>query len=73
MELLLGHFANAMIAIRGASPATLDAYRRGMMDLVEQYPRDDYWGVIYGADETIRSEVWAIIAQKLRYDKQWPE
>ena len=66
-------FSNAMIAVRAASPATLAAYKRGMQDLIEQYPGDNYWGVIYGADETLRSEVWARIAQNLRYEGQWPE
>ena len=60
-----------MIMLGHASPATLDAYAAGIKQLMDFNP--NHWGIVYCADEIIRSEVWASTAESLQDDGEWPE
>merc|ERR1712086_1063378 len=52
-----------LISLGTISPATLDAYERGISQLNDFYPQ--HWGVIYCADELLRSEVWQSVSEGL--------
>merc|ERR1712086_221858 len=60
-----------MISLVEISPATLDAYERGIGQLVTLYPQ--HWGIIFCADELTRSERWNEIAEVLKGAGSWPE
>ena len=55
-------FRAAMIMCQAASPAALDAYARGVEELVTRYP--NCWGLIFFSEETTRSERWARIKEE---------
>ena len=63
-------FRAAMVSLGEVSPATLDAYERGISQLVTFHP--EHWGVIFCADTLLRSEVWDRIAEDLYDHKAWP-
>ena len=63
-------FRAAMISIGALSPSTLDGYERGIETLVSMFPTQ--WGVIYCADEILRSEHWAVLAEELQDAGAWP-
>ena len=52
-----------MVSLRGATPASLDAYEEGIRQLAEAYP--GCWGLIVRADETMRSEEWEVDQMRL--------
>ena len=58
-------FRALMISTVTISSATLDVYLRGIEQLVHQHP--NHWGVIFCADEIMRSEIWTSTAEDL-YD-----
>ena len=60
-----------LISLGAVSPATLDGYERGISLLNDLYPQ--HWGLIYCADEILRSEVWQSVAEGLVDAKSWPE
>jgi len=64
-------FRATMISLSEASPATLDDYERGLAQLHSLNPSQ--WGILFCADEILRSEVW----QKVQHDMQdkgtWPD
>ena len=63
-------FRALMISVLAVSSATLDAYERGISQLVRLYPNN--WGVVYCADEIMRSEVWASTAEDLQDAGKFP-
>ena len=64
-------FRAAMISIGALSPSTLDGYERGIETLVAMFPT--HWGVIYCADEILRSEHWQVLAEELQDAGAWPD
>ena len=58
-----------MISLSAAAPASLDGYMEGISQLVEMYP--NYWGVVFCADEIIRSEIWSEMDEELREDEEY--
>merc|ERR1712086_1128329 len=60
-----------MISLVEISPATLDAYERGIGQLVTLFPQ--HWGIIFCGDELTRSERWNEIAEGLKDSGSWPE
>ena len=56
--------------LAAVSPATLDGYERGISFLNDLYPQ--HWGLIFCADEIVRSEVWQSVAEGLIDNKAWP-
>ena len=48
-----------MITLGAASVSTLDHYKNGIKDLATYYP--DAWGVVFQADNVMRSEHWDIL------------
>ena len=64
-------FRTAMISLKAAAPQTLDNYFRGIEQLIILYPHA--WGLVFCADELMRSEVWDRIREELEDDKEWPE
>ena len=63
-------FRTAMLSLQEASPQVLDDYQRGIRSLVQIHP--DAWGLIFAADEIMRSEVWDEIRDELLLDGSWP-
>ena len=63
-------FRAAMVSLGEISPATLDGYERGIATLVTMFPMQ--WGVIFCADEIVRSEVWQTLAEELQDSGAWP-
>ena len=63
-------FRATMVSLMTVSPATLDGYERGISTLVALFPTQ--WGVIFCADEIIRSEVWMATAEDLQDKGDWP-
>ena len=51
-----------MLMVGGASPAALNAYRRGIKKLVERFGHQE-WGAICTADELVRTEQWDILLE----------
>jgi len=66
-------FQAAMISIKAGSPAMLDAYASGIHRLTIRYPGADNWGFISCADTTLREEVWAAKADRMKELGRWPE
>ena len=64
-------FRTAMISLKAAAPQTLDDYFRGIEQLTVLYPHA--WGLIFCADELMRSEGWDKIREELEDDREWPE
>ena len=64
-------FRTAMISLRAAAPQTLDDYFRGIEQLTILFP--NAWGLIFCADELMRSEVWDKIREEMEDDRAWPE
>ena len=64
-------FRATMICLGVVSPATLDGYERGISLLNDLYPT--HWGLIFCADEIIRSERWQSVAEGLVDNKVWPD
>merc|ERR1712194_834108 len=58
-------FRALMISTVTVSSSTLDNFSRGVEQLVHQHP--NHWGVIFCADEIMRSEIWTSTAEDL-YD-----
>ena len=56
-------FRALMISTITVTSATLDLYSRGIKQLVHQHP--NHWGVIFCADEIMRSEIWTSTAEDL--------
>ena len=56
-------FRALMISLNEASPATLDGYSRGISQLNALFP--SAWGILFCADEIMRSEVWSSTAETL--------
>merc|ERR1712194_162468 len=54
---------NTLISLGAVSPATLDAYKRGISQLNDMYPQQ--WGIVYMADELLRSELWQSVSDGL--------
>merc|ERR1712194_959465 len=54
---------NTLISLGAVSPATLDAYKRGIAQLNDLHPQ--HWGVVYCADELLRSEIWQSVSDGL--------
>ena len=63
-------FRATMISLSEASPATLDDYERGMAQLHSLNPNQ--WGILFAADETLRSEVWQKVQQDMQDKGTWP-
>ena len=63
-------FRVAMVSLLAASPQVLDDYANGIRELVTLYPSS--WGLIWAADETMRSEQWAVLKEELVDAKTWP-
>jgi hypothetical protein len=55
-------FRAAMVMLHEASPATLDAYERGIRTMFHIHGAS-YWPVILSADESMRSEYWKIMKE----------
>merc|ERR1712086_891402 len=64
-------FRATMISLVEISPATLDAYERGIGQLVTLFPQ--HWGIIFCGDALTRSERWNEIAEGLKDSGSWPE
>ena len=64
-------FRATMISLAEISPATLDAYERGLGQLVTLFPQN--WGIIFCGDALTRSERWNEIAEGLKDSGSWPE
>merc|ERR1712194_754028 len=60
-----------LISLGTIPPATLDAYERGISQLNDLYPQ--HWGVIYCADELLRSEVWQSVSKGLVDSNSLPD
>ena len=60
-----------MVSLLEVTPSTLDSYQRGIGRLVQMYPQQ--WGVIFCADELLRSEMWSDIAEDLIDRGVFPE
>ena len=54
---------NTLISLGAVSPATLDAYKRGISQLNDLHPQQ--WGIVYMADELLRSELWQSVSDGL--------
>ena len=63
-------FRATMVSLLTVSPATLDGYERGISHLVDLYPQP--WGMIFCADEILRSEIWQSVAEALQDKGEWP-
>jgi hypothetical protein len=63
-------FRATMISLSEVSPATLDDYERGLEQLVALHPTQ--WGIIYCADELMRSEQWKKLQEGLQDSGSWP-
>ena len=57
-----------MISQGAASPGALDIYEAGMKQLTTLFP--DRWGIIATAEDTMRSERWPAILERLMEDQQ---
>ena len=64
-------FRATLVSLGTVSPAALDAYERGISQLNEFHPQ--HWGVVYCADELLRSEVWQSVYDGLVDAKTLPE
>ena len=64
-------FRTAMLSLKAAAPQTLANYYRGIEQLVTLYP--NCWGLVFCADELMRSEGWDKIREELEDDEEWPE
>ena len=64
-------FRVTMICLLEASPQMLDDYANGIKELVTLFPSS--WGLIWAADETMRSEQWGYMKEQLVDAKSWPE
>ena len=60
-----------MVSLKAAAPQTLDDYHRGIEQLTTLYPHA--WGLIFCADELMRSEMWDKIREELEDEEEWPE
>ena len=60
-----------MVSLKAAAPQTLDDYNRGIEQLTTLYPHA--WGLIFCADELMRSEMWDKIREELEDEEEWPE
>ena len=63
-------FRSAMLCLKAASPQTLDNYYRGVEQLTIMYP--NAWGLIFCADELMRSEGWDKLREELEDEDEWP-
>merc|ERR1712086_399246 len=63
-------FRATMISLSEVSPATLDDYERGLVQLVSLHPTQ--WGIVFCADEILRSEVWQKVQEDLQDKGTWP-
>ena len=63
-------FRATMISLSEVSPATLDGYERGLAQLVSLHPTQ--WGIVYCADEILRSEVWQKVQEGMQDLGTWP-
>ena len=63
-------FRTAMLSLKAASPQVLDDYQRGIFSLVQIHP--EAWGLVYAADEVMRSEVWDDMRDELVTEGRWP-
>merc|ERR1712194_735835 len=63
-------FRATMISLSVVSPATLDDYARGLAQLVALHPQQ--WGIIFCAEEILRSEMWQKVAEDLQDKGTWP-
>ena len=64
-------FRTAMVCLKAAAPQTLDDYFRGVEQLTILYPHA--WGLVFCADELMRSEGWDKIREELEDDQERPE
>ena len=64
-------FRTAMLSLNEASPQVLDDYQRGICSLVQIHP--EAWGLIFAADEIMRSEIWDDMRDELVTDGRWPD
>ena len=64
-------FKVTMISLLAASPQRLDDYANGVRELNTLYPNS--WGLVFAADELMRSEQWQLIRDELLDAKSWPE
>ena len=64
-------FRVAMVSLLAASPQVLDDYASGIRELVTLYPSS--WGLVWAADEIMRSEQWGQLKEELVDAKAWPE
>ena len=63
-------FRVSMVSLLAASPQVLGDYAGGIKELITLYPSS--WGLIWAADETMRSEQWAQLKEELVDAKSWP-
>ena len=64
-------FRAAMISLDAATPQVLDDYYGGIEQLTTIFPK--HWGLIYMADELIRSEVWGDMREQIEDEGQLVE
>ena len=64
-------FRAAMISLDAATPQVLDDYFGGIEQLTTIFPKQ--WGLIYMADELIRSEVWGDMREEIEDGGQLEE